>query len=342
MMQVIKSRTGRDRLRRRRVFLIILLSVFLVSSFATAQTCSCAGAPLISSQSYMAVSKGNLLVGLTWEHNNISDLYNGTQELTNRSQQRITNTALLEVNYGLSNHFFVTGTLTFINKQRTTGLQNSSGEETTSTQGIGDGLLMLKYNLLNQSLWNPYQLSVGAGAKIPIAKTSLQSNGLSLNADMQPGTGAWDGVGWFLFSRTFRSANINLHMNGSYRSTGTNTRFNASDRYKFGNEFVSVLGVSGPMADRFSYSIIVKYRTTSSDKRNGNVLPNTGGEWLNFRPGVGYPLSDRLSIQLNGEIPLYQNLKGTQPTTSYILSGSLFFYFNKSETGFNYGHPGSR
>lgn len=317
---------------------IMLLAVF--QAYTTeAQTCSCAGAPLISSQSLTTVSKGNLVTGLTWEYNNISNLYAGTRELTNRTQERISSTALLELNYGITNRLSVTSTFTFIEKRRTTGLQNPSNSETLTTRGFGDGLVMLKYHILNQDLWNPYQISIGGGTKIPFATTSLKVDGLALNADMQPGTGAWDGVGWLFASRAIRSWNMNVYVNSTYRITGENERFNESDRYRFGNEFVSLAGISGGLFDRFSFNLMMKYRTTISDQRNGNNMPSTGGEWLNIKPGIGYQISERFNIQLSGELPIYQNLEGTQPTTSYIISGSLFFSLNKNQTGFSYGIP---
>lgn len=317
--------------------LVVIIIVFQVKP--NAQTCSCAGAPLISSQSLASVSKGNAVVGFTWEHNNISDIYIGTRELTNQTQERTSNTALLEINYGLTDRISFTSTFTFIEKIRKTGIQNPGSSETLVTRGFGDGLFMLKYNVANQSLWNPYQLTIGGGAKIPFATTSLKANGISLNADMQPGTGAWDGVGWILASRALRSVNMNTFVNSSFRLTGENERFNKDDRYKFGNEFVALTGISGAIIDRLSFTFIVKYRLTGSDKRNGNIMPSTGGEWLNIKPGLGYQLADRLRIQLNGEIPLYQKLDGTQPTTSYILSASMFFSLKKLKSGFIYGIP---
>ncbi len=315
----------------------IIAAVVLTAIPVSAQTCSCAGAPLISSQSLTTVSQGNLVAGLTWEHHNISDLYTGTRELTNKTQERVSNTALLELNYGITNRFSLTTTFTFIEKSRTTGLQNPGNSETLTTTGLGDGLAMIKYHVLNQDLWNPYQISVGGGTKIPFATTSLKVDGLALNADMQPGTGAWDAIGWLYAARVLRSWNMNVYLNSTFRFTGENERFNKSDRYKFGNEFVSLVGISGGVFNNMSYNLMMKFRTTGSDERNGNAMPSTGGEWLNLKPGLGYQISDRLNIQINSEFPLYQNLEGTQPTTSYIISGSLFFSLNKNQTGFSYG-----
>lgn len=322
--------------------LLALSVIAILSGKMMAQTCSCAGAPLVSSQSFVSVDRGNFVFGLTYEYHDISDLYNGTQELENITQKRTSNTALFEVHYGISPRFTFTSTFTFIEKNRTTGLQNPGNTESLSTSGLGDGLAMLKYHVLNQDLWNPYQISIGLGSKIPFARTDLKVNGLALNADMQPGTGAWDGVGWLYTSRVLRRYNMNIYTNSSYRYTGSNERFNASDKYKFGNEWVSLVGVAGSLIDRFSYNVLLKYRFTTPDELNGNPMPSTGGEWIYLKPGLGIQLTDRLNLQLNGEVPLYQDLRGTQPTTNFILSGSLFFSLDKIETGFTIGAPNGR
>lgn len=315
----------------------VFLGLLLLPLNIHAQTCSCAGAPLISSQNFATVGEGAFMAGLTWEHNNISTLYSGSSELVNRSQERNTNTALLEFSYGISKKLSITSTFTYIEKTRTTGFQNPRGTSSITTSGIGDGMMMLKYHVINQDLWSPYQFSVGAGTKIPFATTSLKANDVALNADMQPGTGAWDGIGWVFVSRSLRSLNMNVFLNGSYRYTGTNERFNKNDLYTFGNEFAGVAGVSGGIWDRWSYEAQFKYRTTSKDQLNQFQLPNTGGRWFNVRTGIGYQVVDYVNIRLNGELPLYQHLNGTQPTTSYVLSASIFVGLNNSKNGFNYG-----
>lgn len=322
----------------------LLAAVLLVQSTVLwAQTCSCAGAPLIGSQSLGTTSEGNLILGLTYEYNNISNLYSGSDQLHDNTQRRNTMTSLLEVNYGITDRLAVTGTFTLIRKHRATGLQNPGFSESLTTGGMGDGLFMLKYTLHKQTLWEPYQLAIGGGTKVPFGTTSLNNgNGVALNADMQPGTGAWDGVGWMYLSRTLLAQDINVFMTNSFRLTGSNERFNASDNYRFGNELVSALGASGPLAGKFSYLLMVRYRSSSSDQRNNNKLPNTGGKWINLKPGLNYQLSDQLNVQLSGQVPVYQHLNGTQPTTSFTLSSSIFFSFNKNDTGFIYGNPNKK
>ncbi|MDX1640802.1 MAG: hypothetical protein R3220_03835 [Balneolaceae bacterium] len=322
-------------------FLPVLLFVgFLVSQAPLrAQTCSCAGAPLIGAQSLGAIEKGNLVLGITGHFNNIDKLYNGTTELQNRSADRSTFTSLLEANYGITDRLSVTGTFSYVRKERISGLQRQASSQTIQSAGIGDALLMLKYNILQQTLWKPYQLAAGAGVKMPLGSNSLTSNGIQLNADMQPGTGSWDYIGWMFFSYTLRAQNITFFTVNSFTKTTPAERFNQNDQFEFGNEINSIIGFTGPTFNNISYHLKLKFRGAASDLRNDVELPSTGGKWLNIEPGIGYQLTDRLSTEISGEIPLFRNVNGTQSSTTYTISASIFFSLNESGSGFNPGMP---
>lgn len=326
---------------RFRIISIVVVFLFAGAVMARAQTCSCAGAPLISSQSTGASSAGNLLFGITYEYNDISDLYSGSNRLSDETVARATRSVLLEINYGITDRLSATGTFSYVDKDRTTGLHIPGGGSTVNTRGAGDGIIMLRYVVKQQTLWNRYHLAFGAGSKIPFGTTSLKRNGFTMNADMQPGTGAWDGVLWSHGSVSLLPySEMNLFLITSYRFTGSNDRFDEGDSYRFGNELVSALGVSNRLAGNLSFMLSLRYRSTVSDQLNGNELPNTGGRWVIVVPGLSYPVTDQISVSLSGQLPVYQHLSGTQPTTTFALSGSVFFNFNSNKNkGFNYGSP---
>lgn len=304
---------------------------WIVPALSVAQSCSCAGAPLLSSQSISSTSAGNLLLGLTYEFNNISDMYEGTRQVKNPPVKRNTQTMLLEANYGLSNRLTVSGTFTIIRKRREAGLQNPGANDVFKSDGIGDGLFMLKYVLHKNTIRSQYQLAVGAGTKVPFGEISERRNGLQLNMDMQPGTGAWDGILWSYFSKTFAPATtINLFAINTYRFTGRNERFrNSTEGYKFGNEFVSTLGAKDKFFSGFSYVVMFRYRSAGSDQLGDDLQPNTGGKWFSIIPGLNYSVNNNISLRLSSQLPLFQDLNGIQPTTEYTLSASVFYNFKK-------------
>lgn len=307
--------------------MLLTLLLALTSTEAPAQTCSCAGAPLIGSQSVSSASQGNLLTGLTYQYHEISDLYSGSSELANRSVERNTQSVLLEFNYGLTDRLTLSGTATFVRKYRN-GLREDGRDRELAAGGIGDGMLMLKYVLHKNTIREQYQLAAGGGVKAPLGASSIRQNGIALNMDMQPGTGAWDGLFWSYFSKTFApTTTLNTFLYSTYRVTGAADRFGSDDRYRFGNEWVVNAGVTDDLAGDLSYIARVKYRSAASHERNGQVLPNTGGKWIYLSPALQYGVSRRISVKLSGEIPLYQDLNGIQSTTTYSASISLFYNF---------------
>ncbi len=320
-------------------FGVLMLSFTGLPVSIQAQTCSCAGAPLLGTQSAGASGQGNLLIGLTYEFNQITNLYTGTTRLSNNSVERHTQSALLEVNYGLTNRLSVSGTMSFVHKNRESGISNPGGSQLATTSGIGDGVVLLRYVVSQQSLWNRYHLAIGAGTKAPLGSTSVRSPaGLLFNADMQPGTGAWDGVFWSMAGLSLLPrTTMNLAWVNSFRFTGTNQRFTENDDYRFGNEFISNISASNSINDRFSYSLNIRYRSTTSDRRNEITMPNTGGKWLSIIPDLFIGISDNLSMKLSGQIPVYQDLRGFQPTTTYTVSTSLFINLNRNENSFIHG-----
>jgi hypothetical protein len=197
-------------------------------------------------------------------------------------------------------------------------------------------MALLRYTLLPQSLWNRYHVAVGGGVKAPLGSTTIDNpNGRRFNADMQPGSGAWDGVLWSnLGVHLLPTSTMNLSLTNSFRLTGTNERFVEGDDYRFGNEFISILGISNTISDRINYKINARYRSTSSDRRKDSSLPNTGGKWVTLIPDLYITISDQTSVKLSGQIPLYQELNGLQPTTTYALSASFFININSSQNTF--------
>ena len=296
--------------------------------------------PLVDAQGAGASSAGQLLFGLTFAHHDISSVFSGTRRLDESPVSRATQSLLLETHYGVTDRLSASATFSLVRKERTTGLRSTSTPSTLATRGIGDGLVMLRYALVQPDLWSPYQLTVGGGARVPLGASSLTRDGLPLNADMQPGTGAWEGVLWSSGSVSLlRSAGLNLVGSGSYRRAGSNERFGIDDTYRFGNQLISEAGLSGGLTSRLSYTMQLRYRAAGADRRNGVSLANTGGRWLLVAPALHVSATDRVAVRVAGRYPLWQRLEGTQPTTTFYATVSLFLNFNQDDDGFKAGDP---
>jgi len=301
-----------------------------------AQACCSAGTPLLSSLELSTTPIGSWQFALSYEYNALRDVISVTRHLDDYSRRRTTHSALLEVSYGLTRSFSVTTLWTLVQQERRISTPGTHGEFVRS-RGLGDAVLLLKYNIVPLNIVSQREISFGIGSKIPLGRSSLTSNGILLAADMQPGTGAWDGLLWAYASQGFLPKfPLNLFLTASYRFTGTNDRYEITNQkgYRFGNELVASLGTGYRTDTPFDFSVLLRYRWVTADRFSSSEVPNTGGEWIYLHPGVNLKLSNDLSFRVSGQVPLYRDLQGTQLTTSYTVSLSIFYSLLDSRFSF--------
>ncbi len=306
----------------------ILAAVFILFGYIEtfSQACCSAGTPMLGSLETSTTIQNNFQLNLSYDYNTLQSVYEGSKKIDDNTRERITNSMLLETTYGLTDKLTLTGLFSFINQRRI--ISSSTGSENLlSSSGIGDALILIKYEIISQNLLNQRQLAVGFGPKIPTGASDVTQNGILLPADMQPGSGSWDFVFWSYYSEGFMpDLPLNIFISASYKLNTSNNRFANSDAgYKFGNEFVSSIGAGYRTDTMFDYSLSLRFRTTAADQFSNESVPNTGGIWLYAVPGLNIKLMDNLITRFTGQFPIYRNLEGTQLTTTYTLSASLFY-----------------
>jgi len=328
---------------------ICLWAAILVFPYAGYGQCCSGGVPISSSLGLASRGAGSLQFQLTYDYNALRDWFDGA----NRRQRphsdpiRTTQSVLLESNYDVSNAFAVSALFSLVRQERFTPKSNSL----TQNDGIGDAIILFKYNLFHRNTNSPFRLSAGLGPKLPLASNDFTDNdsGLLLPADLQPGTGAWEAISWthlnyqpFMGSRpTFNLTSI---ITARYNFRGT--RNNETQYYRFGQEVQFQLGAS----DRFVIgqllfdpSVMFRYRKVGRDysalvprdpeAADPNLLafPNTGGDYVFLSPSLGVNLNPDLSFRISGDLPLYRKLIGSQVTTSYKLSASIYYSLSLSK-----------
>ncbi|CAM1370626.1 conserved hypothetical protein [Tenacibaculum sediminilitoris] len=279
------------------------------------------------------LDKGILQIGLSYDYNNLNTLNEGSKKLKDNSRLRTTNSVLLNLSYNFSQKFLIEALLTWVNQSRE--ITSSFGDiNVDETFGIGDGILLLRYMVLNNEVSS---LTLGLGKKIPLGSTAKRNNqGILLNADLQPGSNAFDLVFTSRYSRSFNfRKSMNFSLRGTYRNTGVNNSYLGNNKYEFGNELQLYLGVSDSYLlwkQLISPSITFKYRKAGIDRINSNSIANTGGEWLFFNPSILFFIKPTISFYLKSEIPFYSNVKGTQLTPTYRFNtGIVFQVLNKKK-----------
>lgn len=308
------------------MFLLILAAS--ISTGMSAQTCCSGGVPLSSNLGLPNEGEGSLQLSLNYDYNNLRTLYAGRQELQDDSRKRVTNSALLALAYALSDRFAVETLFSWVHQTRT--INQFENRNFSETKGVGDAVVLLKYN------WESWlgigsAVSIGAGVKMPLGSSDLESDqGIQLTADLQPGSGSWDGIGWLSVSKSM-SFRPSATVSGSliYQATGKNGKYlNETSTYEFGDVVQAQLGFT----DQFLVynalvrpGLLLKYRNAGRDKINFLEVPNTGGSWLFLRPSLQFPLSPKLQLSTRVEIPVYSFVRGTQLTPTLRLSAGIAY-----------------
>lgn len=289
----------------------IFILLFFLSSFiyVRSQTCCSGGIPLSNNLGLQTLDKGTLQIGLTYDYNHLNTLKSGTTNLDDNSRLRNTHSILLNSGYSISDRFSAEVLFSWVNQRRK--ISQFDNENLDQTSGIGDAVVLLKYNF----------------PKL-LGENSVFNIGITLNSDLQPGSNSWDIIYYTLASKNFNfRPSANIFLKTIYRNTGANNEYLTNRQYKFGNEIQSEIGISDQFTlskTLFSPSLSFKYRSAKKDKIDEFELENTGGDWLFLIPNFSINLLPSIVFNTKAEIPLYSNVGGTQLTPSYrITSGFL-------------------
>jgi hypothetical protein len=222
--------------------LIALLALLIVKIPGNAQTCCSGGVPLSGNIGFQGASSGTLQMELSYDLNYLSTLKSGSIKYREETRQRSTHSILLKTGYSFNSWFAVDALFTYVFQERKISLDDQINLD--NTLGPGDMVLMAKFVLLNFSKTGT-ELQLGMGPKVPLGRTDLtNSSGIVLNADMQPGSGSWDLIGWFYYARQFvRRPTMTISARIVGRLNGNNREYSGSQNYRFGNSAQLFLGV---------------------------------------------------------------------------------------------------
>lgn len=311
-----------------------LLALQLSSFNLYGQSCCSGGVPLSGNIGMPINDESKWQVSLNYDLNVLKTIKDGTTKLDDNTRRRTTHSVLGQVGYTISEKFSVESFFSFIRQERKI-TPIGQPENFVSTDGIGDAVVLLKYRFIKN-------FQIGVGLKMPLGSSDLTNDsGITLNADLQPGSGAWDVVYWLGGSQNLKfRKSMNLIGSAIYRLTGRNNSYLGNQVYKFGNE----VQINAGVADRFTIGTVVvdpsisfKYRHVRPDKNEADNIaglkdvPSTGGEWVFIRPALAYNLSYNVSIQANIELPLYAKLVNTQVTPTYRINVGVNFILKNKE-----------
>lgn len=317
---------------KERLFVYIIINLLFVINIAivSGQTCCSGGVPLSGNVGLPSGEKGVLQILLNYDDNVLKTLKSGSTKLDDGSRTRHTRSIILQTGYSFTDKISVDIFSSFVIQERL--IKQGVFEDKTVTRGVGDLALLLKYKWLSLGHDQHTTFSSALGVKFPLGASDLKNdNGISINADLQPGSGAWDGIFWTQAIHRL-SIRPSSSISGTliYNHKGTNRNYLGVFDYKFGNELQLHLGVG----DRFILKKIIldpamqiQYRYAGRDVQDSNELQSTGGQWLFMKLTNNLWFNQKYALHLGGVLPLYGNVDGTQLSPTYRLEIGVYFRF---------------
>ena len=319
-------------------FNVIILLFYIFGCISiNSQTCCSGGIPISNNLGLDISEKGTIQIGLNYDYNNLNTLNSGTENLNDDSRLRITHSVLLNTGYSITDRLSAEALFTWVNQRRK--ISQFGNENLDQTSGIGDAVLLLKYNF-PKLLGKNSAFNIGIGTKIPLgSSTETNDIGITLNSDLQPGSNAWDIIYYTLLSKNlnFRPS-LNIFSKIIYRNTGTNSSYLKTLEYKFGNEFQAFIG----LADQFQIfktlsnpSIALKYRSAKKDSIDGIDIGSTGGQWVFLVPNFSIQITPYMSLNTKAELPIYSQVNGTQLTPTFRISSGVMIEISTKQKEIN-------
>jgi hypothetical protein len=297
----------------------IVLALAFTPLPALAQSCSCAAVPLLGSMELASPNDGQWYLATTYEYHDVSELVAGSESIPDQTgRERTSEAVIFEASRGITNKWSISALLSAVEHNR------EVNDAKTSSSGIGDGMLMVKYSPKTISLYSDTSLTFGVGARIPVGVDDATSNGVELAEDMQPSTGAFGGIVWAYWARALNeSKGARIYASASYSQNGENSR-----NYAFGEDAILTFGGAYQTLTPWGFSLDLLYRNAARDRRDSVDIPNTGGKWLEIIPAVQYHVTETLALNAAAKIPLARDLHDQlQFTTKFAFRISLSYVF---------------
>lgn len=312
----------------------VLALLFYGLGKARGQSCCSGGVPISANLGLPPEAGRTVQLNFSYDLNVLETLKDGVETLDDDSRSRRTHSALMQAGYSLSDRWAIDVLFSWVRQERI--IQQFGREDFTATNGIGDGVFLLKYQLY-ASPQNQTMLWLGLGAKAPLGHADLRrADGLTINADLQPGSGAWDGIVWGQVIHSL-PARPSLAFSGTtvYSKKGINRAYLGSEAYQFGDEWQLSAGISDRMLWGKAIvdpALTLRFRRAGPDRLNQQAVPSTGGTWIFLSPSFSYWASPALALNARLELPLLADITGTQVSPTYRISIGLLAKINLKPT----------
>ena len=293
-----------------------------------AQTCCSGGVPTANNLGLPIANSNTIQFALNYDVNALNTLKTGTEKLESGSRSRLTNTLMLQTGFSLTERVSLDFFVPWLRQEREIRFLGQVSDF-TATNGLGDLVLLGKYSVIKKEMRSQF-LTIAAGLKAPTGSSSkINNNGLPLNADLQPGSGAWDGIFLLEYQQAlgFRKS-MTAFARTILTFKGINDSYLGQNTYQFGTEWQGFLGVSDRILigkNIIDPSLAVRFRSAGADRFNGGAQTGTGGRWAFLNPSINFWKTQNFSFSIGGDIPIFSYVKDTQVTPTFRFNTGIFY-----------------
>lgn len=326
----------------------VFLSLFFLLAFISFAEAACGGSncSLITGSQSGVTNKGRFIFDISHRYILQEDKQRGSGDASevlvpkvdfenreleldhHRELRTINQLTQIDVSYGITQKLTASMNVPFRNDRYhehddevTPSTPAGEFNKVDGTEGFGDITLLLKYAIL-QTI--KHQFVLGAGVKFASGEYKLRDNEGGINEPtLMPGTGSYDAIlsGLYIFS--LMPNRLDLFTSVSHRFATENPL-----DYLFGDTTLIDGGMIYALSTIVKISAQINARISGRDEFIGTPVPSTGGEFVNFTPGVSLAATDNLSFYTHVQIPIYQRVNEVNLVPNYGLLFGVSYGFN--------------
>ena len=171
------------------------------------------------------------------------------------------------------------------------------------------------------------QLAIVGGIKFPTGDSRLlNSEGEYVEPAATAGTGAWDGLAGLAYTIPLNAA-LTFDASTLYTFRGERHDYQLGDRFDAATSLAWRVCGDAKTYPQVSLVAEATLRHVQKSVEGGEDDSDTGGTVLFLSPGLKVSFSERLSASVGVQLPVMQDVNGSQVETSFRLLTSLSFAF---------------
>jgi hypothetical protein len=320
--------------RRPRASTSLAIGALLAAASTSTLACSSCGCTLNADWATQSLtSRTGWTADLRYDFFDQNDLRSGTRRVDRGAlalpndaeiqQQTVNRNATLTLDYGISADWGITATVPWLERRHTTIAPGDTALSSSRSDSLGDVRIVARYMGFSEAQdWGlQFGLKLPTGDSHGVNFDGGPQVGEMVDRGLQSGTGSTDLlVGAFRFGALseavdwFGQALLQLPVasDRSFRP-GAGANLTAGLRYR---------GFAG-IVPQAQINARIERRETGSEADE----PNSGASLVYFSPGATFPVTERTSVYLFGQVPVYQRVNGYQLEPKWSVSAGVHAAF---------------